>query len=540
MRGQMSGHPLLLSTLLWRAEHIFADKQIVTRTAQGTHRYTYAEFARRTRHLAGALAVLGVTDGTRVGTLAWNTWRHLEAYYAVPCIGAVLHTVNLRLAPAQIAQIISHAGDEVLLIDTDQVPLVESLADRLPTVRHFVVLDDKPPQTPAMRSCRVYEELIALAEPVARFPVFDENTASGLCYTSATTGEPKGVLYSHRSMVLHSLALCAHTSVGIGEEQRTLLITPMFHVNAWGVPHAAVMQGTELVLPGIHPDVDDYVALLEQEACTGAVGAVTVGIMLREHLTQSGQRRRLESFTRLWLGGQAVPEGLSRWFADTLGVSVVQGLGMTEASPLVTFSYLKAADRLAGEAAVASATQGLPLPLVELRLEAEDGSELPWDGHTRGEVVLRSPWIASGYYDGPAGAADAFVDGWYRSGDIASIDSRGYVTVADRAKDMIKSGGEWISSIQLENTLIAHPAVLEAAVVATPHPKWLERPVAVLVLRDPAQPPTRETLDEFLLSRGIVRWSLPDEYIFVQEVPKTGVGKFDKKRIRAELSGPSG
>lgn len=536
MRGQMSDHPLLLSTMLWRAEHIFADKEIVTRVDRGTHRYTYADFARRVRGLAGGLDALGVNEGTRVGTLAWNTWRHLEAYYAVPCMGAVLHTVNLRLAATQIAHIITHAGDEVLLVDPDQVPLVESIADLLPTVRHFVVFDSQPPQTPTTRPYRVYEDLIAAAEPVGQFPVFDENTASGLCYTSATTGEPKGVLYSHRSMVLHSLALCAQTGVGIGEEQRTLLITPMFHVNAWGVPHAAAMQGTELVLPGIHPNVDDYVELLEQETCSDAVGAVTVGLMLRERLAQANPAPRLDAFTRLWLGGQAAPEGLIRWFADTLGVTVVQGLGMTEASPLVTFSYVKAKDRSTVDTTGVAATQGLPLPLVELRLEAEDGSDVPWDGRTRGEVVLRAPWVASNYYNGPAGAADAFTDGWYHSGDIASINSGGYVTIVDRAKDMIKSGGEWISSIQLENTLLSHPAVVEAAVVATPHPKWLERPVAVVVARDPAEPPAPEKLNDFLLRHGIARWSLPDDYIFVLEVPKTGVGKFDKKRIRDELS----
>ncbi|MDI3314813.1 MAG: long-chain fatty acid--CoA ligase [Mycobacterium sp.] len=535
MRALMMDHQLLVHRLLWRAEHVFGDKPVIARTGEGIHRYSYAEFADRVRRLGEALAALGVRAGDRVGTLAWNTYRHYEAYFGVPCMGAVLHTVNLRLPPEQIRYTINHAGDRVLLLEPDQIPLAERLAPQLPGVRAYVVMAPRVPET---RLCPVYgyEDLLAAGRGDGGAPEFNENTAAAVCYTSGTTGDPKAVVYSHRSLVLHTLGLCVHGSIGVREDATFLAISPMFHANSWGIPYAAALQGTTLVLPGPHPQARDYLELIEACRVTHAVGAVTVGVMMRDELLSAGRAYDLSSLQVLWLGGQAPPTGLMRWWRDVHGVSVAQGWGMTEASPLVTFTELKEKHRdlAEDERDAVRAAQGLPLPLCEIRLVDEAGRELPWDGTHVGEFLLRSPWVAREYFDDPR-SSESFRDGWFYTGDVGTIDPDGYVRLTDRAKDLIKSGGEWISSVALENALMAHPAVIEAAVVAVPHPRWLERPLACVVARDVL---TEPELRAYLADR-LPKWWIPDEVLLLPEIPKTGVGKFDKKALRARFADPA-
>ncbi|MEW6474275.1 MAG: long-chain fatty acid--CoA ligase [Actinomycetota bacterium] len=542
MDGLMMDRPLLLKTLLWRAERVFGDQEVVSRLEGGhRHRYTYGDYAARVRRLAGALEELGVGRGDRVGTLAWNTHRHFEAYFAVPCMGAVLHTINLRLFPDQIAHIINHADDRVLLVDPDLVPMVEDLRDQIPGVRAFVVLADEVPST-RLAPVHAYEDLLAAARPHDAFPDLDENTACGMCYTSATTGDPKGVVYSHRSTFLHTLVLGLHGNFGVREDMTLMPISPMFHVNSWGTPFAAAMQGTKLVFPGPRPDARVYAELIEAERVTHAVGAVTVGIQLRDYLQSSPERHDLSSLQVLWLGGQAPPRGLMEWFGERHGVYVPQGWGSTECSPLLTFTSLKrkVAERSDVELHYqVREKQGIPLPGVEIRVVDESGHDLPWDGHSAGELWVRAPWVACAYYRDPERSAESFTDGWFRIGDVGTIDPDGYVRLVDRTKDLIKSGGEWISSVDLENALMAHPGIAEATVIAVPHEKWLERPLACIVAADPEHPPAKEELREFLAGR-FAKWWLPDDYVFLPEIPKTGVGKFDKKHLRRQWAGGHG
>lgn len=534
----MMDRPLLLKTLLWRAERVFGDNEIVTAVAGGVERRTYREYGERVRRLAGALIGLGLGRGDRVGTLAWNTSRHFESYYAVPCMGAVLHTINLRLFPEQIAFTVNHAGDRVLLVDADQLPMVEQLWPLLHTVEAVVVLGDHAPDAPFPLSS--YEQLLADAHPVTEFPDLDERSAAAMCYTSATTGDPKGVVYSHRSMVLHSLAASVHGSFGVREDMRLLAISPMFHANSWGLPHAAAMQGTTLVFPGVAPTPERYLDLIAAERVTHAYGAVTIGIQLRELLESRPGAFDLSSLEVLLLGGQAPPRGLMEFF-EGYGVYVPQAWGMTEASPLATWNYVRPTFRDADRETIygVRTTQGVPLPLMEVKVADDQGRELPWDGDTAGELMLRSPWVARAYHDDPDRSAAALADGWFRTGDIGTVDTNGYVHVVDRTKDLIKSGGEWISSLALENALMTHPAVAEAVVVAVPDERWLERPAAFVVARDPAAPPTAAELSAYLGER-FAKWWLPDRYDVVSEIPKTGVGKFDKKALRAQLVEPAG
>lgn len=533
MDGLVMDRQLVVKSLLWRAENVFGDKRIVSRTAEGEHEYTYAEYGVRTRKLAQALAALGVRAGDRVGTLAWNTHRHFEAYFGVPCMGAVLHTVNLRLFDDQIVYIVNHGAPRVLLVEPDQLTLVERLAPRFTTVEAYVVLADEVPAT-TLRPVYAYEALLAEQDGTMAWPEFPETTASAMCYTSGTTGDPKGVLYSHRSVVLHTLALCVHGSIGVREDATFMAISPMFHANSWGIPFAAALQGATLVLPGPHPEPQHYLELIERHRVTHAVGAVTVGVMMRDLLERGEPDYDISSLDVLWLGGQAPPRGLMRWFADERDVVVPQGWGMTEASPLVTFTELKEKHRDASDEVVydVRGKQGLPLPLCEIKLVDESGAELPWDGVTVGEYHLRSPWMASAYYDDPRSPESFDPAGWFRTGDVGVIDADGYVQLTDRSKDLVKSGGEWISSVELENALMAHPAVVEASVVAIPDDRWLERPLACLVTRSPV---TSAELAEYLLAR-FAKWWVPEEFVFLDAIPKTGVGKFDKKVLRAQFA----
>jgi fatty-acyl-CoA synthase len=534
LNGLMMDRPLLLKTLLWRAEQVFGDNEIVWAEAGAVERYTYADYGRRVRSLAGALRSMGVAIGDRVGSLAWNTARHFEAYYAVPCMGAVLHTINLRLSPEQLAFTIRRARDKVLLVDPDQLPVVEAIWGRLDSVEAIVVLADQAP--PSSLPVIAYDDLIACSQPMAEFPELDEQAAAAICFTSATTGDPKGVVYSHRSMVLHSLVASVHGSFGVREDMCLLAISPMFHANSWGLPHAAAMQGSKIVFPGAHPAPDTYLELVQRERVTHAYAAVTVGLQLRQLLEASPDRFDVSSLGVLLLGGQAPPRDLMEFF-DGRGIYVPQAWGMTEASPLATWNYLR--PRLKGVDRETHyrirGRQGIPLPLMEVKIDDDAGGERPWDGTSAGEIMLRSPWVAKGYLDDPARSAEAQHDGWFRTGDLGTVDHDGYVHVMDRAKDLIKSGGEWISSTELEDALMAHPKVAEAAVVAIPDPRWLERPLACVVARDPEDPPSLAELATHLTPR-FAKWWLPDRYELLSEIPKTSVGKYDKKALRSRFA----
>lgn len=532
MQGLMMDQPLLLKNLLWRAAHIFGDNAVVSATPNGPHRYRYRDFCQRVHRLGGILAGLDISEGDRVGVLAWNTYRHFEAYYGIPCSGAVLHTINLRFSSDQLVYCINHAQDRVLLVDPDQIPIVEQIWSKLSSVQDVVVLADDVPET--FLPAHSYERLLAAAMPVVEFPDLDENAAAAMCYTSATTGAPKSVLYSHRSMVLHSLAASVHGSFGVREDMVLLAISPMFHANSWGLPHAAAMQGTTIVFPGPHPTAQTYLSLIESEAVTHAYGAVTVGIQVRDALLAEPDRFDVSSLQVFLLGGQAPPRDLMEFF-DGRNVHVPQAWGMTEASPLASWNYLRPrfASATADAAYEIRGRQGIPLPLVQVRVCDESGTEVG-RGST-GEICVRAPWVLSAYFNDPARSAVAVRNGWFHTGDVGVLDTDGYVRVLDRAKDLIKSGGEWISSIALENALMSLDSVAEAAVVAAPHERFLERPVAYIVPADPNQPPAVEELNTLLINR-FPKWWLPDRYVLREALPKTGVGKFDKGALRGQPS----
>lgn len=513
MHGLMMDRPLLIKRLLWRAEHVFGDKQVISRDGSGYHTYTYAELGSRVRRLAGALAALGVAPGDRVATLAWNTHRHLECYFAVPGMGAILHTANHRLSEDQLAYTMDHARDRVVLVEPDLVPLLESIADRLPLVHSYVVLGKVPADT-TLSPVFDYEDLLAHAAAV-ELPELDEYAAAGLCYTSGTTGDPKGVLYSHRSTVLHTLALCVKGSAEVAEDDTYLVVTPMSHVNAWGTPYACALQGTTLVLPGTHPRPEDLLRIIHDQRPNVMVAAVTVGTMLRDAHNSTGRRYHLDSLQRLWLGGQAPPAALTEWWQQNNGTVVVNGWGMTETSPIATFCP-------------DVSSQGKPLPLVEMRITDEAGTELPWDGKSVGELEVRTPWAAREYLDDPR-SVDSFREGWLRTGDVSVFTPDGSMALKDRSKDLIKSGGEWISSVDLENALMAHPMVHEAVVIAIPDETWLERPLACVEAQGSV---TEEELRNHLQARFAKYW-VPEHIVFVRRIPKTSVGKFDKKQLRA-------
>jgi fatty-acyl-CoA synthase len=529
MRGLMMDRPLLLKSMLWRAETVFGDNEVISLDGGTVHRYTYRDFGSRVRQLASALAELGVVEGDRVGVLAWNSYRHFEAYYAVPCYGAVLHTINLRFSRDQLIYSINLAQDRVLLVDPDQLPAVEAIWPRLSGVEAVVVMGDHVATTAL--PLHSYEQLLAAAAPLGDFPDLDENSAAGMCFTSATTGDPKAVLYSQRSMVLHSMAACMHGSFGVREDMVLLAISPMFHANSWGLPHAAAMQGTTIVFPGSRPVADTYLALIESERVTHAYAAVTVGIQIRDVLERAANRFDVSSLKVLLLGGQAPPRALMEFF-DKRGIHVPQAWGMTEASPLASWNYRRPS--LSGADADSSyeirSRQGIPLPLVEVKVVSDDGSQIGRD--ETGEILVRSPWVASAYYGDPGRSAESMAGGWFRTGDMGTLDCDGYIRVFDRAGDLIKSGGEWISSLELENALMSHPAIREAAVIAVPDERFLERPRAFIVVADPAAPPATEALRSMLVSR-FPKWWLPDSFVIVHSLPRTGVGKFDKKALRA-------
>jgi fatty-acyl-CoA synthase len=533
----MMDTPLTLTHLLERSARFFPDKAVVSVARDGNvERLDWGRIRERTGRLAGALLQLGLRRGDRVATLAWNTHRHLELYFAVPALGAVLHTINGRLSREQIARIVAHAGDRFLFADPELAELVEGVAG--PQVR--VAVDGVPPGPEWLD----YETLLASSASLEHFAALEENDAAALCYTSGTTGEPKGVLYSHRALALHTLAICLPNGFGIGEADRVLPAVPMFHANAWGLPFAAALAGASLILPGPRPGAQLLARLLEEERVTFAAGVPTVWLGVLDALRDPP--RPLAKGLRIHSGGAPSPAGLIRAW-ESLGVEIVTGWGMTELSPVGLVCHPRADMEGWGEQErmAVRTSQGTPLPYVELRLVDADGAPVPRDGVTPGELEVRGPWVAAEYFAGadtvrggaggapPSSQAEpSFRDGWLRTGDVATLDQAGYVRLVDRTKDLIRSGGEWISSVQLENALMDHPAVSEAAVVAVPHPRWHERPVAYVVLRAGAQ---MENLDALraVFDERFPSWWVPDRIEVVDAIPRTSTGKFDKKVLRA-------
>jgi fatty-acyl-CoA synthase len=531
MRALMSSFPLTLPHAFHRAERLFGDKSIATASRDGVERTTYTAWAERTRRLGGALDALGVAADGRVATFAWNTARHLELYFAAPCSGRVLHTLNVRLFPEQIRYIANHAEDEVVFVDRSLLPRLWPLVDALDTVRTIVVMDDGGADpVPADPRIVDYEDLIGAADPVA-FAVEDENSAAAMCYTSGTTGDPKGIVYSHRSVVLHSMGLLAADTLGLSEADVVLPVVPMFHANAWGLPHAAVMTGASLVLPGADNTPAGLAALLASERVTLTAGVPTIWSGVLPEL----DGRDVGSLRQILCGGSAVPRKLSEAYREKVGRPLLHAWGMTETSPVAAVCRIKTTLRDAPEEVLADrrTSVGPACPLVESRLVSpESGEELAWDGTSRGELQVRGPWIAAGYH--AVDAAGSFTDGWLRTGDVATIDEHGYIRLVDRTKDLVKSGGEWISSVELENEIMAHPGVREAAVIGVPDSRWGERPLACVVAAEGVAL-DGEDLRRFLRDR-VASWWIPDRVVFIDEVPKTSVGKFSKQELRARFA----
>ncbi|MCH8893651.1 MAG: long-chain fatty acid--CoA ligase, partial [Chloroflexi bacterium] len=478
----MMDYPLLVNQFLERASTFFPNKEIVTREGEGTHRYTYADVMKRSSRLSHALAGLGVGIGDRVGTFAWNTYRHLEVYFAAPAMGAVLHTINIRLFTEDLVHIINHAGDKVILVDPDLVPILEPLVPQLESVEHFIIMTDDRSFTTTLPSAHNYEDLLSGVSDEYSPVRVDENAPAGLCYTSATTGRPKGVIYTHRGVVLHSMMEAQVDTVGFRERDVVLPIVPLFHANCWGVPYTSAMVGATQVLNGIRPDPEAICRLIESEKVTLSLGVPTIWIGVLDHIDRSGKTYDFSSLREIVSGGSAVPISLIQAYKEKLDVDLIQAYGMTEATPLI--SYNRITSRFDGltedEKLQMAGNQGPLVAGLEMRLVDDEGKDLPWDGEQRGELLFKGPWIADSYYNDPR-SEETFIDGWYHSGDIASVDPNGYIQIGDRVKDMVKSGGEWISSVDLETAIIAHPGVLEAAVVAIPHERWGERPLACVV-----------------------------------------------------------
>ncbi|MCA1831875.1 MAG: long-chain fatty acid--CoA ligase [Actinomycetota bacterium] len=525
--------PLTLRLAFDRARTLFGNKEIVTKTPDGTARTNYEALCARVERLASALHDMGVRPGDRVGTFGWNSARHLELYLAVPSMGAVLHTLNIRLHPEQVAWIANHAEDSVIFIDDSLLPAFEKVAPHVTTAKRFVIMGDGPlPETTITADS--YEELVEAGHPTFAWPDLDESQACAMCYTSGTTGDPKGVVYSHRSMFLHALMSGMVDTNGVCENDRVLPVVPMFHANAWGLPWAATLTGASQIFPAQFMTPVDIARLIASERVTFAAAVPTIWIGMLQCLDQ--ERLDLSSLERIIAGGSAVPLSLIQAY-EQRGMKIVQGWGMTETGPLASLSRLTGhiEERSSDEQMRFRARQGLPVPGIELRIVGDDGVPAPWDGEAMGEVQVRGNWVARTYYNDPRSPQSWTEDGWLRTGDVGIVDPTGYVQLVDRTKDLVKSGGEWISSVDLEGALMGHPKVLEAAVIAIPHEQWSERPLACVVCK-PGQRATKDELIEFL-APSFPKWWLPDDVLFLEEIPKTSVGKFDKKVLRAKFAG---
>ncbi len=536
MHGLMQDRPLLISSLIEHAATFHPHTEIVSRLPEGTvHRTTWSGVCLRSRQVANAMQTLGIQPGDRVGTLAWNSYRHLALYYGVSGCGAVLHTVNPRLFPEQIDYIVNHAEDKVLFFDITFAPLVEQLAPRLTSVKAFIAMTDRA-HMPAIDvpNLLCFDELMDAQSTDYTWPELDEKSASSLCYTSGTTGNPKGVLYSHRSTLLHTLMELAPDTFGISSAETLMLIVPMFHANAWGAPYAAAMVGAKLVLPGPHLDGESVYTLMRDEKVTFSQGVPTVWMMLFQYLDNNPQLDpRALGVKRIGIGGAAVSRAVLERFENQFGAEVVQGWGMTETSPIGVISKLlpKHAGVDKEDLVKVKLKQGRGVWGVDLKIVDADGKVLPWDGVAFGNLYVRGPWIASGYYRGEGGSV-LDEQGFFPTGDVATIDPDGYLQLVDRAKDVIKSGGEWISSIDVENATASHPGVAESAVIGVSHPKWQERPLLLVVRRPGASVAPQDVLDH--LGARIAKWWLPDEVLFVDSLPHTATGKLLKTKLREQ------
>ena len=538
LHGLMMQAPLAIASLIQHADRFHPDVEIVSRRVEGdVHRTTYRQAHRRARQLANALAALGVGRSDRVGTLAWNGYRHFELYFAVSGSGAVLHTLNPRLHPEQIAWIINHAGDRVLCFDLTFLPIVEAIAAHCPGVEHWVAMIDHERMPAAAKvPLHCYEALIDGQTDRLAWPQFDENLASSMCYTSGTTGNPKGVLYSHRSTLLHSYAAALPDALNLSSRDTILPVVPMFHVNAWGLPYVAPMVGAKLVFPGGQLDGKSLYELFESERVTVSAGVPTVWQGLLAHVESAGLR--FSTMNRTVIGGSACPPAMLRLFQEKYGVQVLHAWGMTEMSPLGTVASLKAKHlgQSAEERLPVQYKQGRPIFGVDMKIVGDDGQDLPWDGKAFGDLWVRGPWVVREYFKGEGGDPlqhDAAGTGWFPTGDVATIDADGYMQITDRSKDVIKSGGEWISSIEIENIAVSHPAVAMAACIAIKHPKWDERPLLVVVRKPDAQLSAEEMLRHY--EGKLAKWQIPDAVAFVESIPLGATGKMLKARLREQF-----
>ncbi len=527
IESTMQDFPLTINHLFQHGRRVHGDAEVITFHGpdQPLQRATFAEVGDRADQLAAALAKLGVQPGDRVGTFMWNNQRHMEAYLAVPSMGAVLHTLNIRLFPEQLSYVVNHAEDKVIIIDASLAPLLANVFDQLTTVEHVIVCQGPEHiDVEGLGDTVDYETLLAVEEPGFTYPEIDERSAMAMCYTSGTTGNPKGVAYSHRSSYLHAMAAMSAQTLQFNQHERTLVIVPMFHANAWGMPYAAWGVGADLIMPQQHLQGVSLAGLIEQTKPTisGAVPTVL------NDLLQNAPEADLSSLRYVVCGGSAVPRALIEGYRSNFGVDVLQAWGMTETSPLAAVGWPQRGVAYEDDIDVRVKT-GRVIPGVEIRICDDDGNVLPWDGEAQGEIEIRGPWITASYYNDPA--PEKFHDGWLRTGDVASMEPNGFIQISDRAKDVIKSGGEWISSVDLENTLMGHPSVVEAAVVGVPDDRWDERPMACVVAAEGTSP-TPEELSEYLADR-VAKWWVPERWTFIDEVPKTSVGKFSKKDLRA-------
>jgi fatty-acyl-CoA synthase len=532
----MMDYELTLTPLLDRARKMFAAKEIVTKVGNEYARTNYENVIYRVGKLASALRELGVKPGDRVATIAWNNTRHLELYLAIPCMGAVLHPINIRLPPDQIIYIVNQAEDKVLLLDPGLIPLVEKLAPDFKYTKHYIVMGEEEPKITTLRPILAYEELLKTASPEFQWPHLHENDAAAMCYTSGTTGHPKGVVYSHRSIYLHSMGLCMADMIGISELDVFMPVVPMFHVLAWGTPYACTMVGSKQVFPGPHLMPRDLISLIQSEQVTVSAGVPTLWLGMLNYLEK--EHFDLGSIRMLLSGGAATPKSMIETYQKKHNINVVHAWGMTETSPLGTICHLRSHHRELPEEERYNilAKQGSPAACIEIRAVDEQGQEVPWDGETRGELQVRGPWVAGGYYNDNS-LQESFSGGWFRTGDLVTIDQEGFMEVVDRLKDLVRSGGEWISTQELEKALMDHPKVQDAAVIAVAHPKWQERPLACVVPR----PEYKDIINKqelFLhLQPRFSRMYLPDDIVFVDSLPKTSVGKNNKKILREQYKG---